>query len=276
MNIEINNIYNGDAYEFIKYIPDKSIDCIYTDIPYSFVGNGINGGGGAFGSKKRDYHAEYKQVAKRSDVTGIALRKTRHNSEMAEISYGINLQILDEMVRVMKKINLFIWCSKKQLLEIMTYFDKPNVYMELLVWAKSNPIPAGNNTWLSDLEYLLHFREQGVKLNDGYELKSKFYHSAINKADKALYLHPTIKPAELVKRHLAHATQNGDVILDPFLGSGTTAVACREINRNYIGFELDKQYFKIAKERLAGIDQQGQISLFADFEQIHLLEEREE
>ena len=56
MEIKPNSIYLGDSYQLIKEIPDKSIDLIYTDIPYAFTGNGINGGGGAFGTKKRDYH----------------------------------------------------------------------------------------------------------------------------------------------------------------------------------------------------------------------------
>ena len=64
-----------------------------------------------------------------------------------------------------------------------------------------------------------------MKLNDGYDLKSKWYQSPINKKDKNLYDHPTIKPLELVKRHILHATQNNDVVLDTFLGSGTNCYA---------------------------------------------------
>ena len=127
--------------------------------------------------------------------------------------------------------------------------------MEIIVWAKENPTPFTNNVWLSDLEYCLYFRETGVKLNDGYELKSKWYQSPINKKDKDLYDHPTIKPLELVKRHILHATQENDIVLDTFLGSGTTAVACLETGRNYIGFEMDDEYYQIAQDRVKGISQ---------------------
>ena len=113
------------------------------------------------------------------------------------------------------------------------------------------------------------FRENGCILNDGYELKSKWYVSPINKGDKDLYDHPTIKPLELVKRHILHSTQPNDIVLDCFLGSGTTCVAAKETGRRYIGFEIDKTYFQIAQDRLNNISQQtrkqidsGQMTIF--------------
>ena len=66
---------------------------------------------------------------------------------------------------------------------------------------------------------------------------------------------------ELVKRHILHSTQENDIILDCFAGSGTTCVACKETNRRYIGMEIDKEYHKIAVNRLNGIDASGQISM---------------
>lgn len=114
------------------------------------------------------------------------------------------------------------------------------------------------------------FKQKGCKrYNEGYDLKSKWYQSGINKKDKDLFEHPTIKPLELVKRHLQHSCYNGDVVLDPFLGSGTTAVACKELGINYIGFEKDEKYYNIAKARLEGLTKQdreqqekGQTTLF--------------
>lgn len=156
----------------------------------------------------------------------------------------------------MKKTNIFIWCSKLQLLDIMNYYlAKKDINFELLVWNKTNPTPSTNNTWLPDIEYCLYFRESGVKLNDGYNLKSKFYQSPLNKSDKDDYDHPTIKPLELVKRHILHTTQENDIIFDPFLGSGTTCVASKELGRKYLGFEINENYYNIAKNRLDGFTQ---------------------
>lgn len=148
----------------------------------------------------------------------------------------------------MKKVNIFIWCSKSQILDLMNYFKEYN--FEILVWCKTNPLPQTNNVWLSDIEYCLYFREKGVKLNDGFYLKSKYYISAINQADKKIYNHPTIKPIEFVRNNILHVTQENDLVLDCFCGSGTTCVACKQTNRRYLGFEINKKYYEIAKKRL--------------------------
>lgn len=144
--------------------------------------------------------------------------------------------------------------------------------MNILVWCKTNSVPAVNGTWLPNLEYCLVFKEKGTpKYNDGIENKSKWYLSSINKSDKDLYDHPTIKPLDMVKKHLLHSTQPNDVVLDMFMGSGTTCVACKELGRQYIGMEINEKYYNIAKDRLNGITVKGQTDLFnTDFEQLQL------
>lgn len=138
-----------------------------------------------------------------------------------------------------------------QILDILNYMQKYDLIYEILVWCKTNPSPTTNNTYLPDIEYCLMFREPSTtKLNNGYELKSKWYISPINKRDKDKYNHPTIKPVELVKRHIKHSTSENDVVLDCFMGSGTTGVACVQTKRNFIGFEIDDSYFDIAKARI--------------------------
>lgn len=247
-----NNIYNVDSYKAIKEIPDKSIDCIYVDVPYLIGDN-----------KKREYKEGASAVSNR-------ISKMCNSLIDSNIYNGFDYSILDEFIRISKRVNIFIWCSKAQLPYIMNFFIVANDYnYELLVWNKTNPTPMCNNSWLPDLEYCLYFREKGVILNDGYENKSKWFISGLNVADKDLFEHPTIKPLEMVKRHLKHATQPNDIVLDCFLGSGTTAVACKELGRQYIGFEIDKNFYEIAVDRLKGISVQdrkainkGQLSLF--------------
>lgn len=149
----------------------------------------------------------------------------------------------------------------------MKYFvEEKKCNFEILTWCKTNPIPTANGTYLSDIEYCLFFKEKGTpKLNDGYELKSKWYVSAINQSDKKLFKHPTIKPLELVKRHILHSTQPNDIVLDCFCGSGTTCLAAKETGRRYIGMEIDPEYHKISVNRLNGITANGQTSIFTDF-----------
>lgn len=237
----LNSIILGDCYKVINDIPDKSIDCIYTDIPYLYNQSG-EGATSALSKRIRD---------KRQYIKGI--------------SNGIDYQIFDEFIRVMKKVNCFIWCSKLQIIDIMNYFISYADSYELLVWCKTNPTPSTKNVWLPDIEYCLYFREKGITLNDGYEHKNKYYISALNKNDKELYRHPTIKPLPFVKSHLQHVTQIGDIILDPFSGSGTTCVAAKDIGRNFIGIEKDSKYHKISTDRINGITANGQISIFTNF-----------
>lgn len=243
----INSIVLGDSYELIKKLPDKSVDCIYTDIPYFYVQGGVGNN---------------SELGKRMEKKKLELKK--HNLED-----GIDYEILNEFIRVMKYINCFIWCSRLQVIDILKFFEQYDCTYDILVWCKTNPSPSTNNVWLSDIEYCLYFREKGkVKLNNGYELKSKYYISSTNKDDKALYKHPTIKPFDLVKRHLLHTTQMGGIVFDPFSGSGTTCVASKEINRNFIGIEIDKEFHKISVDRLNGINANGQTSIFTDFESL--------
>ncbi len=103
--METNVIYNEDCYEGIKKIPDKSVDLVYIDIPYDLEGNG---GGGAFGSKKRDYHAEYEKVSKNTNASALSIRKANNNNNnISDIAFGIDYSILDELCRVMKHIYIY-------------------------------------------------------------------------------------------------------------------------------------------------------------------------
>lgn len=227
---DINNFKNriilGDTYKIIKEIPDKSIDLIYTDIPYLIT----HGGSGSSPLSQR-IHREFSK-------------------DLKDLKGGIDYTLLDEFCRVLKKINCFIWCSKLQIIDILNYFNNKKVNFEILVWGKTNPTPATNNVWLPDIEYCLYFREKGVKLNNGYDLKHKYYVSGINVKDKRKYNHPTIKPLELVEKHILHTTQENDIVFDPFVGSGTTCVAAKECNRQFIGIELVEDYYNTAVERI--------------------------
>lgn len=248
-----NNIYNVDCYEAIKKIPDKSIDLVYIDIPYDLEDNG---GGGCFGTKKRDYHKEYENVSTIKKSSGIHLRTCKNIDGINKIAFGIDYSILEEFERICKSLYIYIWCSKKQIYPLMDYFVGQKQYrFEIFTWHKTNPIPTCNNKYLSDTEYCLMFRADGTKINGTYETKGKYFISQINKNDKDLYLHPTCKPINFVKNHIINSTNENDIVLDCFLGSGTTAVACKELGRRYIGFEIDKNYFEIAQDRLNGISQ---------------------
>lgn len=111
-----------------------------------------------------------------------------------------------------------------------------------------------STTLKSNVEYCLQIRGDGAKPMVGNnDKKSKYYISSTNTQDKALYDHPTIKPLEFVKDHIVLSTNPGDLVFDPFVGSGTTAVACKETGRHYLGCELNKEYYDKCIARVNGI-----------------------
>ena len=138
----------------------------------------------------------------------------------------------------------------------MIYFiEQKKCRFELFTWHKTNPIPTCNGKYLSDTEYCLLFRGENTRIGGTMETKNKYYISEINKKDKDLYDHPTIKPLEFVKNHVLNSTKEGDIVLDVFCGSGTSLVAAKQLNRHYLGFEINPEYYKIAVDRLNGISQ---------------------
>lgn len=292
-DIKPNNLYCGDSYELIKNIPDKSVDLVIIDPPYEFcmggkgggalgerkarnageitsldtdltkrkVGTGYSCGGGCSGTKNRNYHSQINE-------TDVTLANDDNKNITRFISKGITNEILTQLVRVMKKVNIYIWCSKAQLRQLLNFFGDLGCNLDLLTWHKTNPIPTCNNTYLSDTEYCVFAREGGVKLYGSVETKKKYYVTSINTADKELYKHPTIKPLNIIKNLIINSSKENDIVLDCFMGSGTTCVAAKELNRQYIGIELDPTFYKIAKDRLNGIDANGQTSIFTDFENL--------
>ena len=227
--MELDRIYNEDCLEGLKRLPDGCVDLIITDPPYEFVGADANyGGRGAFGSVGRSYHGEL-------DNAGLVGGFQRE-------------EIMRECIRICRKVNIYIWCSKQQIRWYLNFFDKYN--MELLCWHKTNPIPTVNNKYLYDTEYLLFFRDKGAYLGGTIETKKKWWLQGINAADKDMWGHPTIKPLNIIRTLIVNSSREGEVVCDPFMGSGTTAVACIKENRRYIGFEIDRNYYEISQRRI--------------------------
>ena len=159
--------------------------------------------------------------------------------------------MLDEICRVMKKINVYFFCSQKQIILLIDYFvKKKNCNWNILSWHKSNPVPACGNKYLTDTEFILFFREKGVKIYGKYETKFTYYVTPLNQKDKKQYGHPTIKPIKILQNLIVNSTAENGVVLDCFMGSGSTGVACVNTNRRFIGIELDEGYFNTAKKRI--------------------------
>lgn len=224
----MNKIYNIDCLVGIKDIPDFSVDLVIADPPYEFKSTS---GGGQFGSFKYGNGRIYRE-------------------EIESMSGGFLKDVLDECIRICKKPNMYIFCSKEQISMILSFASDKGLNYDIITWHKTNPVPACYNKYLSDTEYIIFLRGKGVRVYGSYSTKRKWYVTPVNKEDKKLYHHPTCKPVSIIQNLIVNSSVEGDVILDPFIGSGTTAVACMNTGRNFIGFELSEDYYNIANERI--------------------------
>lgn len=227
-NIEL---YQGDCLEVMKNIPDGSVDLVVTDPPYEITTKGAG---------------MYKQADK------------QYVKELNGMKDGFSEEVLDELCRVMKKINIYFFCSQKQIIPLLDYFvKKKKCNWNILSWHKTNPIPACGNKYLTDTEFILFFREKGVKIYGSFDTKRTWYATPLNQSDKKKYGHPTVKPLSILENLVVNSSQEGEVVLDCFMGSGSTGVACLNTNCNFIGIELDRNYFTIAENRIKQTNEDG-------------------
>ena len=176
--------------------------------------------------------------------------KRKYKDEISFMIDGFSEEVLNLLCKKMKKINIYIYCSKLQVPKLLNYFINKKCNFEILAYHKTNPTPLCGNTYLPDTEYIIFAREKGVKIYGEYKTKFKYYIDKVNKSDKKKYKHPSCKPIPLLKRHIINSSNENDIILDCFMGSGSTGVACMNTNRKFIGIELDKNYFDIASKRI--------------------------
>lgn len=227
--MEINKIYHEDCLEGLKRLPDSCVDLIVTDPPYLIKCTRAGG---------------HSRLAKNIQPVNDLLRENSLDS-------GVNPLILPELIRVMKRINCYIWCNKAQIPDYLDFFvGELDCSFDIIIWHKTNPPPTFHNKYLSDKEYCLYFRKGGYCQPVSYEKARTVYYQPINVQDQKRYSHPTIKPLNIIKTLIENSSRPGALVLDPFLGSGTTAVACMELGRKYLGYEINRKYFEVAYKRI--------------------------
>lgn len=234
-----DNIYCCDSYEAIKQVPDKSIDLIVTDPPYQI--NQLEGGGML--DEKRIANLMYELGDNSLDI-------------------GIRDEILNEFLRICKTPNIYIWCNKIPIPHLLDFFvNKHGLLFDIISWHKTNAMPLCGSKYLTDTEYCLYFR-QNVRLNTTYATAMTHYELPINIRDKERFQHATIKPMKIIENLIINSSKEGDLVFDPFMGSGTTAVAAKNLGRHYLGFEINPKWAKIAKDRLNNQQANGQMTMF--------------
>lgn len=241
----MNQIVLGDSKDLIKQIPDNSIDLVVTDPPYL-----INY---KTGHRKDKGHKFCKTI------------KNDNNPELIK-------EIIKELYRVMKDNSaMYMFCSFDKVdffkQELEKYFSIKN----MIIWVKNN-WTAGDLECAFGKQYEICFLvNKGKKQFYGKRITDVwggFNHKGLNRVVGQDQIHQNQKPLELIKMCIEKHSQVNDIVLDPFMGSGTTALASKELHRNYIGFEIDEEYHKKCVDRLRGIERNGQISIFADFDDL--------
>lgn len=222
------DMLNMDCYEHIKTIKDKSVDLIITDPPYimpTMAQGEVN--------KKT-----FKDITHWDTIDkNKTLRK------------GFDLSLLDEFWRIQPFLNAYIFCNAKLLQVLMAYYlNKGFSNIEVLVLYKTNPIPAFNLHYLPDMEYILYVCEDKSSLNLEFKSASKLFSVSI--PFEKFTKHPTEKPLWVIEQLIKNSSKDEALIYDPFLGGGTTAHACKFLNRNFIGTEISSEYYNEALNRL--------------------------
>ena len=229
--IELDTIYNEDCLVGMQRIPDGSVDCIITDPPYII---GRSHGGSVNNIKK--FNVSLEQL------------------DDAHLREGYDMKAFAKEVRRLQggKVNAYIWCNKAQIADYFKiYVEDMKCKFEIICWHKQNALPTYYNKYLSDTEYCLYLHTGGFTHPKNYEDAKTYEVSYINHEDKKRWNHPSIKPIGMMQRFIRNSSKEGAIILDPFIGSGTTAIAALREGRHFIGFELNKEYFDIAQKRIS-------------------------
>lgn len=222
--MKTNIIYNEDCIEGMKKLPNECIDLVLTDPPYFFEAHGRG-----FASERKELFMGLKDIGVNKDTNFITSK------------------LLNELLRVCKEKNIFIFCNKAQIFDILLFAKDKKLNFELIPLCKTAPMPLSNNQWLPDREWGVHlFKSCEVKGN--YKTKRGFFIDGNYQQDK--FSHPSVKPEEMIRRIIENLSNEKDLVLDCFIGSGTTAIFCKQLSRDFIGFEINEDYVKIANKRL--------------------------
>ncbi len=228
-------LLKGNALEILKQLDSKSVDLIFADPPYNLSG---------------ENHLTCK--------SGKIAKCDKGSWDQIENIHEFNRKWVEECVRILKD-NGTIWISG-------TLHNHPSIGVVLkqlnlwiindIIWFKPNAppliqknrfVPSTELIWVASKSKRYFFNyEMATKLSNGKQMRNLWEIPA----ERHKTPHPTEKPEKLLERIILIGSTEGDTILDPFMGSGTTGVVAKRFNRNFIGIEIDDKYFEIARKRI--------------------------
>lgn len=212
--MEENKIYNINCFDGFKMLENKSVNHVFTSPPYN---------------------------RKRND-------KYEHHNDIIEDYFGFLCNTIDECLRVSKGFVFFNimknYYNKQDVFKLIGKYSEQIV--EIIIWEKTNPLPASGKAITNAYEFFIIFGSEALKSHTTYtkNIISTAVNSQMTKDHKA------IMKQDVADWFIDKFTNENDLILDCFMGAGTTALSCRKLGRKYIGFELAKEYCELAERRL--------------------------
>lgn len=224
-------LYNGDCFDYFEKIPSNSIDLILTDPPYNIA----------------QYSTGNIPLPGRS-----ALNNDIANWDLKPIEPR---SLLADFKRILKPAgNIFVFTSYNLIGKWHEAFDSEFDTFQFFIWHKTNPTPKiYKNGFLNSCEMIICMWNKGHKWNfTNQKEMHNFFESPICSPPERLRTpkHPAQKPVKLLEHIIKIASNENDIVFDPFMGVGSTGVAALKNGRKFIGCEIDKDYFDAASKRI--------------------------
>lgn len=223
-------IIQGDCLDVLPKLEKESIDLIITDPPYLM-----------------NYHTGY--------------RLNKNHDFCKPIMNDNNPSVISEVIPLLFDVlkdggGLYMFCNSNHIDFFKQEIEKHFKVKNILIWIKNN-WSAGDlkGAYAKSTEFIIFAVKGRHLLNGGRDTDTLYYDRVVGN----MQLHQNQKPVDLIKFLINKSSQTEDTILDCFMGSGTTGVACMETNRNFIGIELDENYYNIAKQRIQEAKEQRKL-----------------
>jgi site-specific DNA-methyltransferase (adenine-specific)/modification methylase len=241
--IELNKVYNESCLETLKKMKDGSVDAVITSPPYNMNLRIRNG-----------------KYCSRQIVKELSTKYSNFDDNLPiDEYYELHLNILKELLRVSDMVfyNIqIVTGSKRAIFKIIG--ELSDYLKDIVIWDKGHGQPAMAERVMNRRTELILIFDKNNAISRQFD-KCNFKRGTlddlwlIKRGKKVSSEHGAVFPEELVSTILDNFTNEGDVIYDPFMGTGSTAVVCKKLNRKYIGSEISKEYLKVINERLKGV-----------------------
>lgn len=228
----------GNCIEYLKYLKNDTVDLILTDPPYN-LGNFMHSRNTNLVKMRKNQFA----YAGWDDLSQMDWEK--------EIEF-----FFKESSRILKKGGaLLMFMSLMKIETIIRLACKHKFYYKTTgIWHKTNPMPRNMNIhFVNSTEawvYFINDDTSGIFNNEGKMIHDFIETSLTTSKEKKFGKHPTQKPMKIISHFIKILSNVGDVVLDPFMGSGTTGVSAKKMERKFIGIELDEKYYELSKIRM--------------------------